>query len=196
MHDTVPETIKKAFENDLEFTIKGYASSRGSVVDYVLKFAKKAANEVYVDLVTQSLPRLGDIKLGDIDVPEDLQPDAEALFKKAVGEQRASFEKTLNPPAENEKKKERVSKATPYEDTGDGYWKAEVDGKPVWVIDNLIIVNKVVREEPPVNSKPLTIMKRLVRERLPVDTLCHRLILKEGKYESVSIVNPVSIDEE
>ena len=168
----IKSEIEKAYEGSRRLRIDGYRTSDGGVLDYEVVLLPENG---YKDMVGASLE-----KLDSVAFPEDADQDVRDCEEQARGELRASFFKSLG---------DGHGRTGPvYEYSGKGWW-FDAGKEGVVILRGMRREScKVVSGErsKPVNSKPLTKAKNLIRKQLPIDEYLGQLVLAEEKVASVA----------
>ena len=179
--NTLEAQIDAIRTNNGFVSIRGYKSESGRVANILVQ---PLGENGYTRLVKESLDQ---VKAGNVTKPDNVDQD---VWDKAIESQSASWEKTLG---EGHGRKDNFEKK---EDKKEFYKHA--DNGDTMYIKNIRIMRKDVITEgvfKPVNSRPLTIAKKLLVKQTPVNKYKGCFILGKGKFDSLHIQGEVLLSE-
>lgn len=171
---SIVEVLRKARDTGGLIRITGYRNSSGEVADYTVRLL---GSDGYKKLVQASLKMVMNEELAK---PELIDVDTWLLAKN---EQVESWGKTLEGGHAR-------SFETAIEDVDGLYGRNNAEPETVW-LHNLELVDKKtisVGDKKEVNSRPKTLAKNYIRDNVPLKTYLGQMVLKPGKFDSVSNV--------
>jgi hypothetical protein len=179
--NTLEAQIDAIRTNNGFVSIRGYKSESGRVANILVQ---PLGPNGYERLVKESLEQ---VKSGNVTKPDNVDQD---VWEKAIESQLTSWEKTL---AGGHGRKNNFEKK---EDKKEFY--QHVDNGNTMYIKNIRIIRKNVITEgeyKKVNSRPLTIAKKLLVKQTPVNKYQGCFKLDTGKFDSIHIQGEVLLSE-